>query len=560
MKNRWISLALAGAMAVTLAVLSWDARGRQSQEMAFPAFMEAVAQGEIRTATLSDGPTFQAATLDGRKLNVPNPRSENFKMELLMSGVRVEESGAGQVGLLLGCGLAVALAALLLKNRRGAAGFAKYAQMEDAKAVPDITFEQVAANQEALSSMRDLVDFIKSPEQFSNYGARIPRGVLLYGPPGTGKTLMARALAGEAKVPFFAVSGADFVQVYVGVGASRIRALFQKARKAGRAVVFIDEIDAIGKKRDNGNDEREQTLNALLTEMSGFSSADGVVVLAATNRLDTLDEALLRAGRFDRQIEVPLPDVRERKQILTVHGSRLPLDPSVDLGQLAAQTPYFSGARLESLMNEAAILAARRGEGKIGRQDVERAFSNVMVGQEKKERDVALREREITAAHEAGHAVATALLLPQSRLSRVSVIPSTKGAAGYSMTSPQDQMFYTRQELMGHMAVALAGRAAEEIAFGPDLVTTGAANDLEKAAQIALDMAARWGMGETMCIFGKEEQEKAAKTLAGQAYQTAKDLLRANRAAWERVKNLLLQKETLQGQEVYDAVLKTNAG
>ena len=272
---------------------------------------------------------------------------------------------------------------LLLGRRQREKSFVSGVKNSSEGTIPDVHFPDVAANEEALESMRDLVSFIQSPEKYSRFGARIPRGVLLYGAPGTGKTLLARALAGEAGVPFFAVNGADFVEMYVGVGASRVRSLFQKARKAGKAVIFFDEIDAVGKKRDNRSDEREQTLNALLSEMSGFRENDGIVVLAATNRADTLDEALLRAGRFDRQIEVPLPTLRERQKILEVHARKKPLASDVSLTSLAAETALFSGAKLESLLNEAAICAAKRDAEEIARQDVDEALNRMLFGMER---------------------------------------------------------------------------------------------------------------------------------------------------------------------------------
>lgn len=522
----------------------------------YPAFLEQVEQGKVRTVILSDAADMTVVFSDGSKAQTPNPRDDTLKSSLLKSGIAVEEQAAGELGMALGVGLMVLVMAILMRSRaKGATGLAKYAAIEESREIPSVTFENVAANEEALRSMRDLVDFIKNPEFFAKYGARIPRGVLLYGPPGTGKTLMARALAGEAGVPFFAVNGSDFVQVYVGVGASRIRSLFQKARKAGRGVIFIDEIDAIGKKRDNGNDEREQTLNALLTEMSGFSDKEGIVVLAATNRPDTLDEALLRAGRFDRQIEVPLPGLNERLQILKVHAKGKPIAEDVSFQDIAAQTAMFSGARLESVLNEAAIHAARRQAEAICKEDIDYAFNAALVGEEKRNMEAQEKERKITAVHEAGHALATLLLLPESKLNRVSIIPSTKGAAGYSMSIAPEKMFHTRQELIRHMAVALAGRAAEELAFGPEEVTTGAANDLMKAADIAGRMASEWGMGPSadkpfeMLLAGKEQRQSGALSLLDQAYKLAMEVLTNNQKAWNDMWDKLLKKEVLTGEE-----------
>lgn len=418
---------------------------------------------------------------------------------------------------------------------------------------PSARFSDVAANDEAMESLRDVLHFIRSPEAYSRFGARVPRGVMLYGAPGTGKTLMARALAGEAGVPFFAVNGADFVEMYVGVGASRVRALFQAARKAGRAVIFFDEIDAIGKKRDNRSDEREQTLNALLSEMSGFGERDGVVVVAATNRLDTLDEALLRAGRFDRQIEAPLPGLAERLRILEVHARGKPLSKEVSLEALARDTALFSGAKLECLLNEAAILAAKRDAQAIEPADVQRALDTLLFGMERPAACRLAHEREVTAAHEAGHAILTAVLLPHSEIRKVSIIPTGRGAAGYSMAMPQEKLFHEKRELMHHIAVALAGREAEALLLGPERVSTGAANDIEKAALLARRMVCEWGMlplCDEVCLFSQQQKDQAAQQWLSQGRLLAAGTLRAHQAAWERLTRLLMERESVDGQDV----------
>lgn len=419
--------------------------------------------------------------------------------------------------------------------------------------VPQTRFSDVAANEEAMESLRDVLSFIQSPEKYSRFGARPPRGVLLHGMPGTGKTLMAKALAGEAGVPFFAVNGADFVEMYVGVGASRVRSLFQRARKHKRAVIFFDEIDAIGKKRDNRNDEREQTLNALLSEMSGFESDDGVVVLAATNRADTLDDALLRAGRFDRQIEVPMPGMEERLRILEVHAKGKPLSGAVSLEGLARQTALFSGAKLECVLNEAAILAVKRGAEEIDPQDVELAVDRTLFGMERRGAARHEREREVTAAHEAGHALLTAVLMPDSDIRKVSIIPTSRGAAGYSMALPPERLFHEEQELVHHIAVALAGREAERMLLGAEHVSTGAANDIEKAATIARRMVCEWGMipgGEEVYLFNQQQKDLAAQQWLGHGRQLAAAMLSRYRAAWERLTRLLMERESVDGADV----------
>lgn len=356
-------------------------------------------------------------------------------------------------------------------------------------------FCSVAANDEALDSLRLLADFLKNPGKYETMGARLPRGVLLYGPPGTGKTLLARALAGEANVPFHSMAGSDFVQMYAGVGASRVRELFKKAREAGKCVIFIDEIDAMGKCRgDQSSDERDQTLNALLSEMSGFAPTEHIVVIAATNRIDTLDPALTRPGRFDRKIEVPLPSRPARLEILRLHAKGKPMDERVNLESLAAQTVQFSGASLENLLNEAAIHAARRSAEKIEPQDVDCAYLREVAGSDR--RPTARREELAQIAlHEAGHAVASRLLQPSHRLLRLSILPSERGAGGYNLTVPAERALLSEKQLLDQIQVLLAGRAAELLLSGEDGATSGASNDLTRAAELCAAMVMDLGMG-----------------------------------------------------------------
>jgi len=471
---------------------------------------------------------------------------------LLWQSGALRQNTAMGYALLMGC--LVLLANLVDKRQKQTETIGGKAAFERCE-VPETRFSDVAANDEAMESLRDLVSFIQSPEKYSRLGARIPRGVLLYGMPGTGKTLMARALAGEAGVPFFAVNGADFVEMYVGVGASRIRTLFRNARKAGRAVIFFDEIDAIGKKRDNRSDEREQTLNALLSEMSGFGEKDGIVVLAATNRADTLDEALLRAGRFDRQIEVPLPDQAQRLQILQVHARKRPLSADVSLPELARQTAMFSGARLECLLNEAAILAVKREAETIEPEDVQRAMDTALFGAERANAARHEHERRVTAAHEAGHAIATAILLPESELRRVSIIPTSRGAAGYSMALPPERMFHEQQELLYHIAAALAGREAERRMLGNERISNGASNDIEKAVLLARRMVNEWGMlpasGEVY-LMNQQQKDMAAQQWLNEAQQLAAQVLQEHDAAWQRLTEKLLAEEAVDGNAVKD--------
>ena len=503
--------------------------------------------------------TVTAIWMEGCRMKL-NQRSKyamaGWLIPLVMMAALLWQSGALQQNAAMGYALLMScmlLCAVLVDKRQKQTETAGERMNFEKSDIPSTRFSDVAANEEAMESLRDLVSFIREPEKYSRLGARIPRGVLLYGMPGTGKTLMARALAGEAGVPFFAVNGADFVEMYVGVGASRVRTLFRNARKAGRAVIFFDEIDAIGKKRDNRSDEREQTLNALLSEMSGFSEREGIVVLAATNRADTLDEALLRAGRFDRQIEVPLPGQAERMQILLVHARKRPLSAEVSLTEVARQTAMFSGARLECLLNEAAILAAKRDAEQIEPEDIRQALDAALFGTERPNTARHEHERSVTAAHEAGHAVATAVLLPESELHRVSIIPTSRGAAGYSMALPPERLFHEQQELVGHMAVMLAGREAERRLLGSERISTGASNDIEKAVLLARRMVNEWGMlpgGSEAYLMNQVQREAAAQQWLNRAQQLAAETLEKNNHAWRTLTEKLLEQEAVDGDAV----------
>ncbi len=424
----------------------------------------------------------------------------------------------------------------------------------------NVCFADVAANEIALNSLKGLVDFLQHPEKYAQMGARIPRGVLLYGPPGTGKTLLAKALAGEAGVPYYALSGSDFVELYVGVGASRVRELFAKARKAGKCVIFIDEIDAMGKKRDDASsDEREQTLNALLAEMSGFQPSDGRLVLAATNRVETLDPALTRPGRFDRQIEVGLPGCDERLSILRLHAKNKPLAKEVDLADVAHSTSHFSGASLESLLNEAAILAAQRGAAAIENADLEQAYLRVVAGEDRPGVANAREKRQI-AIHEAGHAVAAHHLQPDSTLARVSILPSSKGMAGYNLVLPRESVLVDREQLICQIRVLLAGRAAEMLICGKEALSAGAANDLARAGEIAAAMVSELGMaGEPYLSVralhralggGNGNALEQCKELLKKEYETVTQLLAKHISELDRLTDALVESEVLSGEKL----------
>ena len=438
-----------------------------------------------------------------------------------------------------------------------------------------ITFKDVAGVDEEKEELQEIVEFLKSPKKFTDMGARIPKGVLLVGHPGTGKTLLAKAVAGEAGVPFFIISGSDFVEMFVGVGASRVRDLFEQAKKNAPCIIFIDEIDAVGRQRGaglgGGHDEREQTLNQLLVEMDGFGTNEGVIVLAATNRPDVLDKALLRPGRFDRQIVVPAPDVRAREEILEVHARKKRLAEDVDLKIIAKNTAGFAGADLENVLNEAALLAARRDKHEIGMQEVEDAMIKVTMGPEKKTRVRSEKENKLTAYHEAGHAVVSKFLPTQDTVHEISIIPRGM-AGGYTMYRPdEDKNYMAKSEMEETIVSLLGGRVAESLVLGD--ISTGASNDIERATKLARDMVTKYGMSENLGTIafgsGQEEvflgrdftqtrnfsEETAAKidaevkSIIDKAYLTAKEILINNIDKLHAVASVLLEKEKISGEE-----------
>ena len=435
-----------------------------------------------------------------------------------------------------------------------------------------VTFQDVAGEDEAKESLQEVVDFLHNPGKYSGIGAKLPKGALLVGPPGTGKTLLAKAVAGEAKVPFFSLSGSAFVEMYVGVGASRVRDLFKQAQQQAPCIVFIDEIDAIGKTRDSslgGNDEREQTLNQLLAEMDGFDTNKGLLILAATNRPEILDPALLRPGRFDRRIIVDKPDLKGRVEILKVHAKDVRMDESVDLEAIALATSGAVGSDLANMINEAAINAVKHGRQVVSQKDLFEAVEVVLVGKEKKDRIMSKEERRIVSYHEVGHALVTALQKNTEPVQKITIVPRTMGALGYVMQTPEEEKFLnTKKELEAMIVVALGGRAAEELVF--DTVTTGAANDIEQATKIARAMITQYGMSERFGLMGLESiqnryldgravlncgdatageiDEEVMKMLKA-AYEEAKRLLADNREALDKIAAFLIEKETITGKE-----------
>ena len=447
-----------------------------------------------------------------------------------------------------------------------------------------VTFKDVAGIDEEKQELEEIVDFLKNGEKYMKVGAKIPKGVLLVGAPGTGKTLMAKAVAGEAGVPFFSISGSDFVEMFVGVGASRVRDLFEQAKKHQPCIVFIDEIDAVGRQRGaglgGGHDEREQTLNQLLVEMDGFDGNTNIIILAATNRPDILDNALLRPGRFDRQIMVSLPDVKGREQILNVHAKGKPLDKDVDLKVLAKRTPGFTGADLQSLLNESALLAARRNKTVINMAEIDDAIDRVIAGIEKKSKVMTDDDKEITSYHEVGHALLAKLLKNCDELHKVTIIPRGY-ALGITWTKPEDNKVHvSKAKLLDQITMTLGGRVAEEIVYGADKISTGASSDLEKVTEIAKKMVSQWGMSEKMgaMTYGKSQEhvfmgrdfgttrdfseefaaelDREIKKIIDSRYETAKSLLTENRDLLDAIAKELLEKETLDDDDVTAIIAK----
>jgi cell division protease FtsH len=581
---------LIGVMMILLFNLLSTPR-KAEQEMIFSEFMSKLDSGEIVEVTvkgstisgqLKDGKKFKTYTIEYPDL-VKNMRAANVKIT-----VKLEDQNPWYWSLLFNWAPIIFFVVIWIFFMRQmqtggnkALSFGKARVKLASEKSVKVTFADVAGIEEAKAEVQEIIDFLKDPQKFQKLGGKIPKGVLLVGAPGTGKTLLARAIAGEAGVPFFSISGSDFVEMFVGVGASRVRDLFDQAKKNAPCIIFIDEIDAVGRHRGaglgGGHDEREQTLNQLLVEMDGFETNQGVIIIAATNRPDVLDPALLRPGRFDRQVVVPPPDVKGRLEILKVHTRNIPVDESVNLEQIARGTPGFSGADLENLVNEAALLAARKTKSKVEKSDFEAAKDKVLMGVERKSMIISDEEKKNTAYHEAGHALVAKLTPGTDPLHKVSIIPRGR-ALGITQQLPIDDKYtYSRDYLMNTLAVLMGGRAAEEIALNHK--TTGAGNDLERATDLARKMVTEWGMSEKLgpLTFGKKDEqiflgreiakhkdysEKSAveiddevKRIVMESYSTAKNLLTENRDLLEAFARTLLEKETMDGAEI-DALIQ----
>ncbi len=495
------------------------------KSMPYSSFIDLVRQGDVKAVTIS-GRTIDGVKESGERFTSFAPDDDGLVGELLKNNVAISAQPPEKPGVLMSLFInwfplliLVGLWIFFMRQMqggmggRGAMSFGKSRARMLSEDQVKVTFQDVAGADEAKEEVTEIVDFLRDPSKFQKLGGKIPKGVLMVGPPGTGKTLLARAIAGEAKVPFFTISGSDFVEMFVGVGASRVRDMFEQAKKHAPCIIFIDEIDAVGRHRGaglgGGHDEREQTLNQLLVEMDGFEGNEGVIVIAATNRPDVLDPALLRPGRFDRQVVVPLPDVRGREQILKVHMRKIPVADDVKASIIARGTPGFSGADLANLVNESALFAARGNKRVVDMEDLEKAKDKIMMGAERRSMVMSEDEKRLTAYHEAGHAIVGRLVPEHDPVHKVSIIPRGR-ALGVTLFLPEEDRYsYTKQRLESQISSLFGGRIAEEIIFGADSVTTGAQNDIHRATDIARNMVTKWGLSERLgpLTYGEDEQE-----------------------------------------------------
>ena len=607
MNKRWRNIGLYVLMVIVVIVVGSafldkpDTTANSSRKLRYSDFIQAVQENQVSRVLISpDKGTAQIVENDGSRASV-NLAPDNDLLELLSNNnVDIAVQPTTQANPIQQAATSLIFPVLLLGGlfflfRRAQSGgggnpamnFGKSKARLQMEPSTQVTFGDVAGIEGAKLELAEVVDFLKNPDRFTAVGAKIPKGVLLVGPPGTGKTLLAKAVAGEAAVPFFSISGSEFVEMFVGVGASRVRDLFEQAKKNAPCIVFIDEIDAVGRQRGaglgGGNDEREQTLNQLLTEMDGFEGNTGIIIVAATNRPDVLDSALMRPGRFDRQVVVDRPDYSGRLQILKVHARGKTLAKDVDLDQVARRSPGFTGADLANLLNEAAILAARRDLTEISNDEIGDAIERIMAGPEKKDGVMSEKRKLLVAYHEAGHAVVGALMPDYDPVQKISIIPRGQ-AGGLTFFTPNEERMesglYSRSYLQNQMAVALGGRVAEEIIFGEDEVTTGASNDLKQVAQVARQMITRFGMSDKLgpIALGRAQggmflgrdiaserdfSEETAATIDSEvsqlvdiAYKRATKVLKENRSILDKLAEILVEKETVNAEELQELLIQ----
>ncbi len=582
---------------IALVQLASSRRREEAEIYYIPQFVDELEAGNIASVEITEQRdvkgifkrpvTIKRQTVERFNLRLPFEADASWVAGLQAKGVEVRARETGQsfgavlivfLPYLLIFGLVIFMLRQMQQGGNRAFAFGKSKAKLLAGDTPKITFADVAGCDEAKQELEEIIDFLKDPQKFQRLGGRLPKGALLVGPPGTGKTLLAKAVAGEAGRPFFSMSGSDFVEMFVGVGASRVRDLFEQGKAHAPCIIFIDEIDAVGRHRGaglgGGHDEREQTLNQLLVEMDGFESNDGVILLAATNRPDILDPALLRPGRFDRQIVVDMPDVKGREQILRVHTRKIPLVPGVDLARIAKGTPGLSGAELSNVVNEAALLAARRNKPAVDMQDLEDAKDKVMLGLERKSMVLTEEERRLTAYHEAGHALVGLQMPGIDPVHKVTIVPRGRTLGSTLFLPETDRRNYTRQWLLSTLAMSYGGRIAEELVFGPDKVTTGAYGDIQQATEMARRMVTQFGMSDAIgpvavgdreaeIFLGREVLQRRevsehtaelvdteVKRILENAYQQAKGVLVKHRPVLDRLAASLLERETLDREEV----------
>jgi cell division protease FtsH len=603
--KRWRNAGLYALLAIVVIAIAtafFDKQPPSREQWKYSYFVQEVESKRVDKVSLSaDRSKALVTAADGSKVIVNLPNDPGLIDILTKNGVDISVFPQNEDGfwlkamssLVLPILVLVGLFFLLRRAQNGpgnqAMNFGKSKARVQMEPQTQVTFGDVAGIEQAKLELAEVVDFLKNADRFTAIGAKIPKGVLLVGPPGTGKTLLAKAVAGEAGVPFFSISGSEFVEMFVGVGASRVRDLFEQAKTNAPCIVFIDEIDAVGRQRGaglgGGNDEREQTLNQLLTEMDGFEGNTGIIIIAATNRPDVLDSALLRPGRFDRQVVVDRPDYAGRLEILNVHARGKSLSKDVDLEKIARRTPGFTGADLSNLLNEAAILAARRNLTEISMDEVNDAIDRVLAGPEKKDRVMSEKRKTLVAYHEAGHALVGALMPDYDPVQKISIIPRGRAGGLTWFTPSEDRMdsgLYSRSYLQNQMAVALGGRIAEEIIFGEEEVTTGASNDLQQVARVARQMITRFGMSERLgpvalgrqngnMFMGRDimterdfSEETASiidgevRELVDEAYRRAKDVLVSNRVVLDQLAQMLIDKETVDSEELQDLLIHSD--
>jgi cell division protease FtsH len=582
--------------AVLLSVFQNFSPSAPDNMVSYSAFIEEVQAGRVQSVAL-EGLTIEGRRIDGTSFKTirPDVPDTGLMGDLLNNNVNVEGREPKQQSLwtqLLVASfpilLILAIFMFFMRQMQGGAGGGRGGPMAFGKSKARLlgedqintTFADVAGVDEAKEDVHELVDFLRDPSRFQRLGGRIPQGVLMVGPPGTGKTLLAKAIAGEAKVPFFSISGSDFVEMFVGVGASRVRDMFEQAKKQAPCIIFIDEIDAVGRHRGGGygggNDEREQTLNQLLVEMDGFEGNEGIIVIAATNRPDVLDKALLRPGRFDRQVYVGLPDIRGREQILKVHVRKVPLDEKVDLGIVARGTPGFSGADLANLINEASLFAARANKRIVTMEEFEKARDKIMMGAERRSMVMSEKEKENTAYHEAGHAIIGRLMPEHDPVHKVSIIPRGRALGVTQFLPEEDKYSLSKRQLESQLCSLFGGRIAEELIHGADGVTTGASNDIERATQMARNMVSRWGLSDKMgpVLYGEDEGQMPGtgqptysedtareidievRQLLDDCYSRSEQMLKDNIDILHKMKDALMEYETIDSEQVDDLMAR----